>query len=190
MILHHRNLKTVSSQRHKNYNLFVFILALILGIVQTEARAEKQDSGEPVTLEADFVEINDKDGEAVFKGRVTLRQGTLEINASEIIVKGDEDGFQYGKASGSPAHFKQKREGLEEHIDGYANRIEYNGLTGKLEMFENARLTRGSDRVEGDYISYNIKSEFFQIMGGGKPSSGDAKSSGRVRAIIQPKEEN
>ena len=57
-------------------------------------------------------------------------------------------------------------------------------------MFENARLTRGSDRVEGDYISYNIKSEFFQIMGGGKSSSGDAKSSGRVRAIIQPKEEN
>ena len=60
--------------------------------------AESNDTTAPVTLEADFVEIDDKNQEATFKGNVTLRQGTLEINAEQIIVKKDSKGFQNGES--------------------------------------------------------------------------------------------
>ena len=148
--------------------------------------AESNDTTAPVTLEADFVEIDDKNQEATFKGNVTLRQGTLEINAEQIIVKKDSKGFQNGKASGSPAHFRQKREGFSDHIDGYAERIEYDGQSGKLEMFENARITRGNDKLEGDYISYNMQTEFFQIRGKDVTQPNNTEPAGRVKAIIQP----
>ncbi len=171
-------------------SLLCVCLALIFMKFPNAVNADDSDTMAPVTLEADFVEIDDKNQEAVFKGNVTLRQGTLEINANEIIVKRDEKGFQYGKARGNPAHFRQKREGLDEHIDGYAKRIEYNGENGQLEMFEDAKITRGPDEVEGDYISYNMTNEFFQIKGGGKSAASINNPNGRVKAVIKPKNGN
>ena len=151
------------------------------------AHGERADRDKPVSLEADRVEIDDQKKEAVFHGNVTLTQGTLVIKADRVIVKQDADGFQYGIAYGSPAYFRQKREGVDEYIDGYADRLEYNGKAEKLEMFTNARLQRGADEVRGDYISYNAATEFFQVIGGGKTVATPGNPHGRVRAIIQPK---
>lgn len=151
------------------------------------AQAERADRDKPVALEADRVEIDDQKKEATFHGNVTLTQGTLMIKADRIIVKQDADGFQYGVAYGAPAYFRQKREGTDEYIEGYSDRLEYNGKAEKLEMFTNARLQRGTDEVRGDYISYNSATEFFQVIGGGKTVATPGNPHGRVRAVIQPK---
>ena len=165
----------------------VTAIVTIMQFLFSAAIADESDHSAAVSLEADFVEINEQNQEATFQGNVTLRQGTLEIHADKIVVKRDGSGFQHGKATGNPAHFRQKREGMDEHIDGYATRIEYDGLTGQLEMFEKAKIIRGPDKVEGDYISYNMETEFFQIKGGGKSAGTGENPNGRVRAVIQPK---
>ncbi len=161
--------------------------AAIAVCVTLSVHAERADRDKPVSLEADRVEIDDQKKEAVFHGNVTLTQGTLVIKAERIIVKQDADGFQYGIAYGSPAYFRQKREGVDEYIEGYSERLEYNGKAEKLEMFTNARLQRGTDEVRGDYISYSAATEFFQVIGGGKTAATPGNPHGRVRAIIQPK---
>ena len=148
--------------------------------------AEKADSDKPVNLEADRVDLDDAKKEAVFVGNVTLTQGTLSIKADKIIVKQDAAGFQYGIAYGKPAHFRQKREGYDEYIDGFSERLEYDGKADKVQMFTNARIQRGGDEVRGDYISYNAVTEFFQVIGGSKTSP-TGNSEGRVHAVIQPK---
>src|SRR5882724_12429507 len=148
--------------------------------------AERVDREKPVNLEADRVDLDDSKKEAVFEGNVTLTQGTLMIKADKIIVKQDADGFQYGIAYGSPAHFRQKREGYDDFIEGFSERLEYDGKADKVQMFTNARIQRGRDEVRGDYISYNAITEFFQVIGGGK-SATTGNPQGRVRAIIQPK---
>ena len=149
--------------------------------------AERADRDKPVNVEADRVDLDDAKKEAVFIGAVTLTQGTLTIKADKIIVKQDADGFQYGIAYGAPAHFRQKREGYDEYIDGYSERLEYDGKADKVQMFTNARIQRGGDDVRGDYISYNAVTEFFQVIGGGKSGATGTSSQGRVRAVIQPK---
>lgn len=161
-------------------------LGLIL-FVAVNAHAERADREKPVTLEADRVEIDDQKKESTFLGNVTLTQGTLMIKGDRIVVKQDVNGFQFGVAYGAPAYFRQKREGVDDYIEGFAQRLEYDGKAEKVEMFSGARLQRGSDEVRGDYISYNAATEFFQVVGGGKSAATPGNPHGRVRAVIQPK---
>lgn len=166
-----------------------FLAAALACAVWTSqnARAERGDLDKPVNLEADRVDLDDGRKEATFEGNVTLTQGTLMIKADKIIVKQDESGFQYGIAYGKPAYFRQKREGFDDYIEGFSERLEYDGRADKMQMFTNARIQRGSDEVRGDYISYNAATEFFQVIGGGKTVATPGNPQGRVRAVIQPK---
>ena len=167
--------------------VFALAAALAVGMnLPSLSLAERADSDKPVNLEADRVDLDDAKKEAVFVGNVTLTQGTLSIRADKIIVKQDAAGFQYGIAYGKPAHFRQKREGYDEYIEGFSERLEYDGKADKVQMFTNARIQRGGDEVRGDYISYNAVTEFFQVIGGSKTSP-TGNSEGRVHAVIQPK---
>ncbi len=163
------------------------LVALMLGVVCIGAHAERADRDQPVNIEADRVEIDDQKKEAVFEGNVVLTQGTLMLKADRIIVDQDETGFQSGIAFGSPAYFRQKREGFEDFIEGEAERLEYKGKEEKVELFVNAKLKRGGDEVRGNYISYSALTEFFEVMGKEPGSSAEGSSGGRVRAIIQPR---
>ena len=165
-----------------------FIVATMLGALCLSAQAERADRDKPVNIEADKVEIDDQKKEAVFSGNVVLTQGTLMLKADQIVVNQDESGFQSGVAYGKPAYFRQKREGYEDFIEGEAQRLEYNGQQEKVELFIDAKLTRGGDEVRGNYISYSALTEFFEVMGE-QPGAEPGSSGGRVRAIIQPRNE-
>ena len=156
----------------------------LLAALAAGAAAEKADRDKPVNLEADRVTIDDSKKIAVFEGNVVLTQGTLQIRGDRMEVRQDKEGFRQGITWGSPAHFRQKREGFDEYIEGWAERIEYDGRAESVQMFNRAQLKRGQDEVRGNYISYDSRSEFFQVTGAGSPA---AESGGRVRAVIQPK---
>lgn len=151
----------------------------------TNAYGERADREKPVNIEADRVEIDDLKKQAVFQGNVVLTQGTLMLKADRIVVTQDKTGFQQGTAFGNPAYFRQKREGFDDYIEGQAERVEYHGEEEKLELFTNAKLKRGGDEVRGNYISYSALTEFFEVSGG---TTAGGSSSGRVRAIIQPRD--
>ncbi|NIO43046.1 MAG: lipopolysaccharide transport periplasmic protein LptA [Burkholderiales bacterium] len=163
---------------------------MVLGTLCLGAQAERADRDKPVNIEADSVEIDDQKKEAVFIGNVVLTQGTLMLKADRIVVNQDENGFQSGVATGKPgkpATFRQKREGYEDYIEGEAERLEYHGQQEKVELFTNAKLSRGGDEVRGHYISYSALTEFFEVMGSQPGSTGSSGARGRVRAIIQPR---
>jgi len=151
------------------------------------ALAEKADRDKPVNLEADRVTIDDAKQLATFEGNVVLTQGTMQLRADRMVVRQDAEGFQYGTAYGNLASFRQKREGVDEWIEGFAERIEYDGRNEKLQMFKRALLKRSSDEVRGDYISYDSGTEFFRVLGGGKQAASANNPDGRVRAVLQPK---
>lgn len=151
------------------------------------AQTAKDSRQEPVYLEADKGTFDDAKKQAVFTGNVVLTQGGVVIRADRMVVTQDADGFQKGIAYGAPATFRQKRPGTEEYIEGWARRMEYDGRAELLEMFDEARMRRGQDEVQGAYISYNVRNEFYQVLGGRKEEKASGQSEGRVRAVIQPK---
>jgi lipopolysaccharide export system protein LptA len=150
-------------------------------------RAEKADRGKPINLEADRVTIDDAKQIAVFEGNVLLTQGTMQIRGDRMEVRQDKEGFKSGTTWGKPAYFRQKREGFDEYIEGWAERMEYDGRAETMQMFNRAQLKRGADEVRGNYISYNASTEFFQVSGGGLQAAAPGAPEGRVRAVIQPK---
>ena len=156
-------------------------------IFATAAYAEKADREKPINLEADRVTVDDARQIAVFEGHVVLTQGTLMIRGDRMQVRQDNDGFKHGTTWGNLAYFRQKREGYDDYIEGWAERIEYDGRADKMQMFNRALMKRGQDEVRGNYISYDATTEFFQVIGGGPKAATPNNPEGRVRAVLQPK---
>ena len=165
-------------------------LACGLLLCAAPARSEKADSEKPVNLEADRVTVDDVKQLAVFEGNVVLTQGTLQIRGDRMEVRQDKEGFRHGTTwgnLGNLAYFRQKREGYDEYIEGWAERIEYDGRAEKVQMFTRAMMKRGDDEVRGNYISYDSQTEFYNVIGGGAKAASANNPEGRVRAIMQPK---
>ena len=159
--------------------------AFLLPLWATACFAEHADRDKPVHLEADQVLIDDAQQISTFTGNVKLTQGTMQIRGDKIVVKQDKEGFKHGTAYGNTASFRQKREGLDEYVEGYGERIEYDTRAETVDFYVQARLKRNMDEVRGEHITYSAKTEIFQVdSSGASPEKGQPK---RVRAVLQPK---
>jgi lipopolysaccharide export system protein LptA len=155
-------------------------------VLTVPAHAEKADRNKPIHLEADRVTVDDAKQLATFTGNVVLTQGTMLMRGERMLVRQDKNGFRQGTMWGKLAYFRQKREGYDDLVEGWAERIEYDGRTDKVQMYNRAMLKRGQDEVRGSYISYDANTEFFEVDGKTKAAStrpGDT----RVRVILQPR---
>lgn len=166
--------------------------SLLLGVVlfahAAAGHAERADRNKPVHLASDRVRIDDVNHVSVFTGNVVLTQGTLVIRGDQIVVKQDKNGFKHGTATGNLASFRQRREGLDQYVEGYGERIEYDTGSEIMEIFGHARVKRGEDDVRGEHIIYDSRIGTFQVSSA--PGSKQAPASGqeqRVRMVIQPR---
>ncbi|MBI5436270.1 MAG: lipopolysaccharide transport periplasmic protein LptA [Nitrosomonadales bacterium] len=168
---------------------YATLLCIALACHAPASYAERADRDKPMHLEADRVNIDDARQISTFEGNVQITQGTLTIRGDRIVVTQDKDGFAHGTATGQLASFRQKREGLDEYVEGYGERIEYDAKNETSDLFGHAHMKREQDEVRGEHITYNSRTEIFQVHGAsGKPA--EAQDKGRVHAIIQPKNRN
>ena len=169
----------------------VSTLALIAALATAPAAwAEKADRSLPLTIEADKSSTVDLAKQVVvFLGNVVITQGTMRIEADRVEVRETPEGWRSAVATGTPtqpATFRQKRDGVDETIDGSAQRIEYDGRADTVRLSGNAvmrRLRAGTpaDEVSGALITYDNVNELFSVAGSGADS--------RVRAVLTPRPE-
>jgi lipopolysaccharide export system protein LptA len=168
------------------------LLCAALACHSAASRAERADRDKPMHLEANRVSIDDANQVSTFEGNVQITQGTMVIRGDKIVVKQDKDGYTLSTATGQPASFRQKREGLDEYAEGYGETIQYDTRNETIDLLGQARVKREQDEVSGEHITYNSRTEVFQVHGAHEDQSGGAGSDtgapkGRVRAVIQPK---
>ena len=177
-----------------HFRITVAILAANLaGAMAAPVWAEKADRDKPVNIEAQRMTYDDLRQVNIFEGQVVLTQGTLTILADRITVRQDPEGFQHGIADKGPdgfAYFRQKREGVDEIVQGWGDRIEYDAKGEKADMIGRARFLRGADEVRGNTIRYDGRTEFYSVVGGNPASAAPGNPDGRVRATIQPRGAN
>ena len=168
--------------------------ALLLTAIALPAQAEKGDREKPMNIEADRMSMDDIKKIQIFEGNVIVTQGTMQLLTNKLVVTQDADGFQKGVATGGAdglARFKQKRDGVDEYMEGEAERIDHDTREEKTEFFIRGWVKNGQDEVKGPYISYDALTEKYLVTngsGGQKAATGAAQA--RVRAIIQPKGKN
>ncbi|MDR0481202.1 MAG: lipopolysaccharide transport periplasmic protein LptA, partial [Gallionellaceae bacterium] len=131
--------------------------ALVLALACATAHADRADRTKPMYLEADHVSIDDAKQIKTFEGRVQFSQGTILVRGDKMVVTQDAEGNMHGTATGQPVSFRQKRDGLDEYINGYGQRVEYDAKTATVELYGQARVTRGQDEVRGEHITYNAR---------------------------------
>lgn len=167
-------------------------LILCIGLAGAlAARAERADRFKPLNFVADSARADDARQVNILTGDVDITKGTMILRAQRVEVRQNTNGTQNAVATGGSAgraYFRQKREGLDEYIEGESERIEYDGATDVIRFTGRAvmRRLRGAavaDEVVGQTITYNNTTDVFQVAGG--PDS--AAPGGRVRGVISPK---
>jgi len=167
-----------------NRNSTRLLLLLALSLYISTCLAERADHDKPIFLEANQMLIDDIHKTSTFTGNVRLTQGTMLIQADKVELLTLKDGSQQAIAHGNIASFRQKREGLEEYMEGYGERIEYDASSGIVDFHGQARVKRKLDEVRGDHITYNMNAETFHVSGDANPGQ---DTTPRVRAVLQPK---
>jgi lipopolysaccharide export system protein LptA len=151
------------------------------------AHAERADRQRPINVESDRMTADDLNQVAIFSGRVVVVQGTFVLCADQVTMRQDKAGNQNALAIGTPATFREKRDGVDEWIEGEAARIEYDTRSETLELFDRARVTREKDEVRGNFISWNSRTEVVRVQDQREPTTATTTREGRVSAVFQPR---
>ena len=162
---------------------------LCLGIVASPAWAEKADRDKPINFQGDTGGGNAETKNGELAGNVVVTQGTLSIHADRITFHQNPDNSLSATAYGNPVTFREKRDGVDEYYEGFAQRIVYDGQKRFVELFDNALLKKGSDQIRSNYISYDAATETFKAEGrpdSGPGASGEVPLGARVRGVFQP----
>ena len=158
------------------------LLAMLVFAV-SPAWAEKADRDKPTTIDADRLNHDDQKQITTFTGNVVLTKGTLIMRGDRLQLWQDSSGNYFGTMTGGPARFRQKREGVNEFMEGEASQLDYDGKQEVVTLTRNAILRRLEgdvlkDQVAGDALTYNNLTERYQVD--------SAEGQPRSRMVLMP----
>ena len=178
-----------------NHKTACLPLLLVLAFACLPAGAERADRNKPMNVEADALKYDDLQQTSVFTGKVVVSKGSILIRGGKMVVKQDPEGYQFGTVTaeaGKLAFFRQKRDGVDEYIEGEADTIEYDGKADRVKFIGRAemRRLRGAvlaDETSGSVITYENSNDQFTVDGAASTGAAPANPGGRVRATLAPR---
>lgn len=180
----------------RSLRLLPFVVALVGAAVGLPAAAERADRTKPIVVEGDKPGTLDAQRQVVvFNGNVAISQGTLLIRAERVEVRDLPNGYRIVTAIGIPgrqASYRQKRDKVEESVEGFGDRIEFDGRADTVKFNGNSlvRRLRGTtvaDEISGSQITWDNTNELFTVQGG---AVSPVNPGGRVRAVLSPRAED
>ncbi len=158
------------------------MLLLALTVLPGASLALSADKNQPMLIEADSAELDDKQGISTYTGNVKVTQGTLVLTGSTMTVHNVDDDISKVIVTGSPATYKQRPDGKQEDVNAKAQLMEYFKSPEKIILTTEAVVEQGGDVLRSDRIVYNISND--QVTAGG------SNPGQRVRITLQPKKKN
>lgn len=151
-------------------------------------------SREPISIDADRLDVYDKEGRAVFTGNVVAVQGETNMRCSEMNVfyesKRDKKGEPAPAGGSSPSPASPGGLAQDSAIKkilckgpvviktktqtATGDRAEFDRVINKVFLIGNATLSDGPNVTRGERVAYDLNTQIANIEGG------------RVRALIVP----
>jgi lipopolysaccharide export system protein LptA len=172
----------------------VALAALLAVAFAHVAWAERADRDRPTQIEGDRCVTEELKQVSICTGNVVLTRGTLRITGERMEVRETPEGYRSATVLAAPgqlATFRQRqdpaRPGIEEYIEGAAERVEYDERSETVKLIQRAQWKRleneqPRDEVAGSLITYDSRTSTYSVAGG-KESGSD----GRVRLILSPR---
>ncbi len=144
--------------------------------------AKTTDKDAPVHIEADQLEMRERDNISIYNGNVKITKGSMKITGDKIIIK-NRDGRLYRiKVDGKPATFYQLND-LDEAISAESYFMDYQATSGLLELKEKALLLKNKNRFSSEHIIYDTLKD---IIKAGNHNSPNPAQAPRVKITIHP----
>jgi lipopolysaccharide export system protein LptA len=163
---------------------FPLVLAFAAAALAAPAVAERADREKEIVVGSDRALFDDASRTSNFQGNVVVTQGTMRMTAAQVTVKEDAERHKFYVASGSQVTFRQKRDNLDEWVEGFADRAEFDDRNDVLKLYTRAKVKSNQNEITGDFISYDMKREVAEVTGA--PPGKVAPTDSRVKVIILP----
>jgi lipopolysaccharide export system protein LptA len=155
-------------------------IALLLAVLAPTAWGLSTDTDQPMVIEADSAELDDRSGISTYKGNVRIEQGSMTLTGDRLTVHIEDDRVTRVIVDGSPATYKQRPDGKDRDIRAESRHMEYFTDPEKVLLEEQARVEQDGDTLSGERIVYDVATDQVSADGGSKPDQ-------RVRITLQPK---
>ncbi len=154
------------------------VFALVFALFSSSVHARQSDFTQPILINADRTEYDEKTGIQIWSGNVEMTQGTMQIKADRITITLRNKKLSRVEGTGSPIKFQQENE-AGELVTGNANSIDYDAENNSLALSGSATLTQPGQRLQSERIVFDINKQKVSAEGG---------ENGRVSIQIQPPE--
>ena len=162
----------------------VLPLLALASLAALPAAAERADREKQIVINADHSLGDDTNKVITLTGNVVVTQGTMRITAAKMTLREDAKGNRTYVANGAPVTFRQKRDKVDEWVEGFAERAEFDDGNEKLRLYNRARVKSNQNEITGDFISYDLNSAVAEVSGA--PPGKVAPTDSRVKVIIMP----
>ncbi len=169
------------------HHLHSKLVIALLSLLPALSWALPTDREQPIEIEADHAQLDDKQGVTQYKGKAILTQGTLRIEGDIITFYYDED-KQLIKAiaEGNLATYKQIHKQGDEPVRARALKMEYLAKDQKIYLIGKGHVWQAGDEFSGSRIDYDITNNIVNANSAPVTVDGQTRKAERVHIIIQP----
>ncbi len=171
-----------SSERLRRLTVTLRAVLLLLGLYSVTADALPSDRDQPIQIQADWAELDERKGTATYGGDVRMTQGTMQVRAERLVIYTERDKVLKILADGSatsPARYEQQPREDQPVLQASAQHIIYVTAEQRIELRGNARLSQKNNQFMGGVIEYSIARELVTANSG-------QSTGGRVTVTFDP----
>lgn len=167
-------------------NTLPLLLSLAASLGSTTAWALPTDREQPIRVQADSAELDDKQGVAVYKGDVVVTQGSMKLTGNTVTLKQNKNGdIEVVTSVGKPAYFEQKPAPDKEITKAYGLTIQYFVAQNRVILIDQAKVIQEGNTFEGEKVVYDTER---QIVNAGRATGTPVTTPRpRIDMVIQPK---
>ena len=166
-----------------------YLIGLSIALLGSYAHALPEDRNQPIRVQADTAELDDRQGVAVYRGDVVITQGTMKITGDTVTITQNKNGdVEVFNSIGKPAYYEQQPAVDKEIVKAYGLTIQYVATNERIVLIDQAKVVQEGNTFEGEKIVYDTQR---QIVNAGRASNADITTPRpRVDMVIQPRKKD
>ncbi|WP_339478968.1 MULTISPECIES: lipopolysaccharide transport periplasmic protein LptA [unclassified Pseudomonas] len=164
------------------------LLSLGAALGSASAWALPDDRNQPIRIQADDAQLDDKNGVATYKGDVIITQGSMKVTGNTVTITRTSSGdIDVVTSVGNLAYFEQMQTaGDTKPVQGYGVTIQYHAAKDRVVLIDRAKVIDKDNNVtQGEKIVYDTNKKL--ASAGRATGSKVTESRPRIDMVIQPK---
>ena len=163
------------------------LLSLSAALGSVSAWALPNDNEQPIRIQANEAQLDDKQGVATYKGDVIITQGSMKITGNTVTITRNAAGeIDIVTSVGNLAYFEQLQKATDSKpVQAYAVTIPYHAPQNRIVLIDKAKVINDGNTTEGEKIIYDTVK---QVASAGRANGSQVTAPRpRIDMVIQPK---